>query len=301
MGNGQAVEKESSDGRVRQEALRFLVVHSSQLAQQRRQTSASAHAKEAEALTEHVRRVHARWFACEADTAAAIAASEHHEPGRRGRRPHPWRDPAGRYQVVADARCTRRARRGRPAKTDPPPLEAGYRLVVDVETRATPGGGLGMAGAGHHRARGGGQRCRHSPSLSGPKYHGRAGVALDQEPRGDRSRMAGKARTDRGMGHAHGAGLAGLQRHPALGPAVPACQARQLPGNKGLTATPTAAVVLALFAQIALVHFRIDAQEIVQLSGVQSSHLLVCDALGLEHSWYEEPLAHKIDQFSQTP
>ena len=28
---------------------------------------------------------------------------------------------------------TRRTRRGRPAKTEPPPLEAGYRLVVEVE------------------------------------------------------------------------------------------------------------------------------------------------------------------------
>ena len=29
---------------------------------------------------------------------------------------------------------------------------------------------------------------------------------------------------------------------------------QQLPGNQGLTATPTAAKVLALFAQVALVH-----------------------------------------------
>jgi hypothetical protein len=28
---------------------------------------------------------------------------------------------------------------------------------------------------------------------------------------------------------------------------------QQIPGNKGLTATPTAAVVLALFAQVALI------------------------------------------------
>src|SRR5690349_14745940 len=41
--------------------------------------------------------------------------------------------------------------------------------------------------------------------------------------------------------------------------------AQQLPGNKGLTATPTAAVVLALFAQVALVHLWIDAQEVTQL------------------------------------
>jgi transposase len=32
---------------------------------------------------------------------------------------------------------------------------------------------------------------------------------------------------------------------------------QQLPGNKGLTATPMAAVMLALFAQVALVQFRL--------------------------------------------
>src|SRR5262247_2231847 len=52
------VEVEYSDGRVTQEELRFLVVHSSQLAQQQTQTYASVQEKEAEALTDHVQRVH---------------------------------------------------------------------------------------------------------------------------------------------------------------------------------------------------------------------------------------------------
>jgi hypothetical protein len=54
---------------------------------------------------------------------------------------------------------------------------------------------------------------------------------------------------------------------------------QQILGNKGLTATPTAAVVLALFTQVALLQLWIDDQEVVQLSGVQLHHLLVCDAL----------------------
>jgi hypothetical protein len=53
---------------------------------------------------------------------------------------------------------------------------------------------------------------------------------------------------------------------------------QRVPGNKGATATPTAAVVLALFAQIVLVQLWIDEQEVAQLSGVQPHHLLVCDA-----------------------
>ena len=56
---------------------------------------------------------------------AALAAYEHRGPGRRGHRPQAWRSHTVRYRVVADTRQTRRARRGRPAQTDPPPTEAG--------------------------------------------------------------------------------------------------------------------------------------------------------------------------------
>ena len=62
--HGQSVfhqaEVEYSDGRVAQEALRFVVIHSSQLAQQQAQTYAVAQAKEAEAVAEHVQHVQAR-------------------------------------------------------------------------------------------------------------------------------------------------------------------------------------------------------------------------------------------------
>ena len=76
---------------------------------------------------------------------------------------------------------------------------------------------------------------------------------------------------------------------------------QQLPGNKGMTATPTAAVVLALFAQVALVQLWIDEQEVVQLSGVQPHHLLVCAALGLDSSWYAVPSTQKNGRDIQTP
>ena len=77
--------------------------------------------------------------------------------------------------------------------------------------------------------------------------------------------------------------------------------AQQLPGNKGLTATPTAVVVLALFAPVALVPLWRDEQEVVQISGVQPYHLLVCDALGLDASWYEAASAQKSGRDTQTP
>jgi transposase len=119
------VEVEDSDGRIAQAEVRFVVVHSSQLAQQQAQSYAAGQAKEAETVVEHVQHVQARWFACEADAEAAIAEYEHLGPGRRGRQPQLWRYHAVRYRVVADIRHTRRARRGRPAKTEPPPTESG--------------------------------------------------------------------------------------------------------------------------------------------------------------------------------
>ena len=78
--------------------------------------------------------------------------------------------------------------------------------------------------------------------------------------------------------------------------------AQQIPGNKGLTAIPTAAVVLALFAHIAVVQLWIDEHEVAQFSGVQSHHLLVCDTLGLDASWwYALPSVQKNSRDIQTP
>src|SRR5215475_14638681 len=76
---------------------------------------------------------------------------------------------------------------------------------------------------------------------------------------------------------------------------------QQLPGNKGPTATPTAAVVLTLCAQVALVQLWIGDHMVVQVYGIQPHHLLICEALGLDSSWYEAPSVQKTDQFSQDP
>jgi hypothetical protein len=76
---------------------------------------------------------------------------------------------------------------------------------------------------------------------------------------------------------------------------------QQIPGNKGLTAPPTAAVVLALFTQVALVQLWIDEPEVAQFSGVQPHHLLVCEALGLDSSWYATPSGQKNGRDIQTP
>jgi transposase len=85
------VEVEYADGRLEMAERRFLVVHSSQLAQQAASAYTAAQAKEAERIAEHIQRVDGRWFACAADAEAAIAEDEGRGQGRRGRKPRPWR------------------------------------------------------------------------------------------------------------------------------------------------------------------------------------------------------------------
>jgi transposase len=295
------VEVEYSDGRVALEALRFVVVHSSQLAQQQTQAYTAAQAKEAAAVMAHVQHVQARWFACEADAEATIADYEGRGQGRRGCCPRPWRYHAVHYRVVADTRRTRRARRGRPAKTDLPPTEAGYRLMVEgtalanaeedngwavlattVPTEACADAEILQAYQEQNTTVESGFRWIKNPAAIAP-------VWLEKPER-----------------------IAALAMLTVLGLLVYSIIQRQvrlylrthnqqLPGNKGLTATPTAAVVLALFTQVALVQLWVDEQEVAQLSGVHPYHLLVCDALGLDSSWYEASSAQKNGRDIQTP
>ena len=68
------VPVEYTDGRLDVAAIRFLVVHSSQLAHQAATAYAAAQAKEAVCVAEHVQHVEARWFACAADAEAAMVA-----------------------------------------------------------------------------------------------------------------------------------------------------------------------------------------------------------------------------------
>ena len=128
------VEVEYRGGRTAQEEVRFVVGHSSPLAQQPAQASGAAQAKAANAVADHVRQVHARWFAGLPDAEAAIAEYAGRGWERRGRRPRPWRYHTVRYRIVAATRHTRRARRGRPAKTALPPTKSGSRVGVEVES-----------------------------------------------------------------------------------------------------------------------------------------------------------------------
>src|SRR5262245_64446252 len=57
---------------------------------------------------------------------------------------------------------------------------------------------------------------------------------------------------------------------------------QQVPGNKGLTATPTAAVVFALFTPVMLVHCAVDNMPSLQVQGGQAYHRIVCEAVGID-------------------
>ena len=127
------VEVEYADGHLEMAELRFLVVHSSQLAHQAAVTYAAAQAKEAAQVAEHIARVEARWFACAADAEAAIAEYEGRGQGRRGRKPRPWRYHALHYQVEAVTQRQKRTQRGRPPKTAQPQDRIRYRLRGEAQ------------------------------------------------------------------------------------------------------------------------------------------------------------------------
>ena len=295
------VEVEYSDGRVTQEEVRFVVVHSSQLAQQQTQTYAAAQEKEAEAVADHVQQVQARWFACLPDAETALAVYAGQGPGRRGRRPRPWRYHTVRYRIVADTRRTRRARRGRPAKMDPPPLESGYRVVVEVESVANPEEDNGWTVLATTVSAEGCTDVEILQAYQDQNTTVEAGFRWVKNPAAIAPVWLEKPERIAALAMLTVLGLlvySVIQRQVRL---YLRTHDQQLPGNKGLTATPTAAVVLALFAQVALVRLWIEGQEVAQISGVQPYHRLVCDALNLDSSWYAVPLAQKSSRDVQTP
>jgi len=281
------VEVEDADGRLDLAEIRFLVVHSSQLADQTAVAYAAAQAKEAERLTEHIRRVEARWCACAADAEAAIADYEGRGQGRRGRPPHPWRYHALHYRVEAVSVPKQRTRRGRPPKTEGPQVEVRYRLVVHREALVPAEDTYGwtvlattvqpevctdteilQAYQEQHSTVEPGFRWIKHPAAISP-------VWLEKPER-----------------------IAALAMLTVVGLLVYAVIQRQvrlylheherhIPGNKGLTATPTAAVVLALCTPVMLVYSTVDNSPSLQVYGVQDYHRLICDAVGIAQTWYQ--------------
>ena len=247
------VEVEYKEGRIAQATLRFVVVHSSQLAQQQTQAYTAAQAQEAAAVVAHIKHVQARWFACEADAAAAIAEYEHRGQGRRGRRPQAWRYHAVHDRVVADTRRTHRTRRGRPAKTDPPPTESGYRLTGEVEALSNAEEDNGWTVLATTVSA---ETCADGEILQVYQEQNTTvepGFRWIKNPAAISPVWLEKPERIAALAMLTVLGLlvySIIQRQVRLSLRT---HAQQIPGNKGLTATPTAAVVLALFTQVALI------------------------------------------------
>ena len=295
------VEVEYSEERVSPAALRFVVVHSSQLAQQQAQSSAAAQAKEAEVLADHMRQVQARWFACLPDAEAAIVEYEGRGQGRRGRRPRLWRYHAVRYGIVADTRRTRRTRRGRPAKTDSPPTESGYRLIVESEVLVSPAeeNGWTVLATTVSAVEGSDAEILHAYQDQNTTVE--PGFRWIKNPAAISPVWLEKPERIAALAMLTVVGLlvySVIQRQVRL---YLLTHDQQVPGNKGETGIPTAAVVLALFAQVAVVQLRLGHRDIYQVYGIQPHHLLVCDALGINHACYGPPSADKKGKRGHTP
>jgi transposase len=281
------VEVEYADGRLAVEDLRFLVVHSSQLAQQAAVAYTAAQTKEAERIAEHIQRVEARWFACAADAEAAITDDEGRGQGRLGRKPRLWRYHALHYRVEAVTSPKKRLRRGRPPKAEASQVEVRYRLVVHPEalipsedahgwtvlaTTVRPEGCTDAEMLQAYQE----QNITVEPGFRWIKNPAAISPVWLEKP----ERIAALAMLT----------VVGLLVYAVIQRQVRRYlrdHDRQIPGNKGPTATPTAAVVFALFTPVMLVQFAVDAQHSLQVHGVQDYHRIVCDAVGIDPGWYQ--------------
>jgi transposase len=281
------VEVEYADGRLAVEELRFLVVHSSQLAQQAAVAYTAAQTKEAERIAEHIQRVEARWCACAADAEAAITDYEGRGQGRRGRKPRLWRSHALHYRVEAVTSPKKRLRRGRPPKAEASQVEVRYRLVVHPEALVPSEDAHGWTVlATTVRPEG----CTDAEMLQAYQEQNitvEPGFRWIKNPAAISPVWLEKPERIAALAMLTVVGLlvyAVMQRQVRL---YLRDHDRQIPGNKGPTATPTAAVVFALFTPGMLVQFAVDEQHSLQVHGVQDSHLIVCDAVGIDPGWYQ--------------
>ena len=279
------VEVEYEDGRVALAPVRFVAVYSTQLAEQQEQAYGKAQNREAQELAQHQAQVETRHFACEADAQVAIA--EYEGRGRRGRPVSRWRYHEVHYRVRPQWQRAKRTRRGRPRKDEPDCQELVYRLDLDFKALAPPVSSLGwLVLATTIEGKKGSdaeivrayreQTTTVEPGFRWIKNPAAISPVWLEKP----ERIAALA-----MLTVVGLLVYGLIQR----------QVRQflqqhqqtIPGNKGETAMPTAAVVLSSFAQVMVVQVDLDGVDVRQVHGWQDHHRLVCEALGVEDSWYE--------------
>jgi transposase len=285
------VEVEYEDGRVILEPVRFVAVYSNQLAEQHARAYHSAQTKEAQELVQYIPQVEARRFACEADAEAAIAAYE--GQGRRGRRPCRWRYHTVQYQVQAQWQRKKRTRRGRPRQDEPVAEELVYRLAVTARALAPPVANFGWLVLATTVSE---KTCddaeivrayREQTTTVEPGFRWiKNPAAISPVWLEKRERIAALAMLT----------VVGLLVYRLIQRQVRQYlhqQQQAIPGNKGDTAMPTAAVVFALFASVTRVHVDLDGVDVCLVHGWQGHHGLICQALGLDEFWYEGSVDQK--------
>jgi transposase len=295
------VEVEYAAGRRAVEDLRFLVVHSSQLAQQAAVAYRAAQAKEAVRIAEHIQRVEAREFACAADAEAAISDYEGRGQGRRGRKPRLWRYHALHYRVEAVSAPAKRPRRGRPPKGEAPQVAVHYRLVVHPEALGPAEGTHGWTVLATTVLPVAGTDAEILQAYQEQHVTVEPGFRWIKNPAAITPVRLEKPERIAALAMLTVVGLlvyAVIQRQVRL---YLRDHDRQIPGNKGPTAAPTAAVVFALFTPVTLVHFTVDNAPILHIHGLQEDHLIVCEAVGIDHVWYQDVPAGQKSLLLTTP
>jgi hypothetical protein len=245
--------------------------------------------------------VEARGLACAADAAAAIAAYAGRGQGRRGRPPRPWRYHPLHYRGEAVPHRQRRPPRGRPPKTELPQATGRYRLRSEVEAHVPAADTQGWTVLA---TTGGAESCTDAELLQAyQEQHTSVEPGLRWSKNPAASSPVGREKPER---------IAALAMLTVVGLLVSAVIQRQvrlslreqnqhLPGNKGPTALPPAAVGFDRFTPVTLVHFAVDNVPIRHVHGLREEHLLVCDAVGIDRAWYQGAAAGHQALLSTTP
>ena len=303
--HGQSVVRrvpvEYADGRLDVAEIRFLVVHSSQLAHQTAVAYAAAQAKEAARVAAHIQHVEARWCACAADAEAAITDYAGRGQGRRGRKPRLWRYHALHSRVAAVSSPKKRQRRGRPPKAEAPQVEIRYRLRVSSEALVPSKDAHGWTVLATTLRP---EECTDAEMLQAYQEQHitvEPGFRWIKNPAAISPVWLEKPERIAALAMLTVVGLlvyAVIQRQVRLSLRD---HDRHIPGHKGPTATPTAAVVFALFTPVTLVHFAVDNAPILHVHGIQEDHRIVCEAVGIDHAWYQGAAAGQNSLLSTTP
>jgi transposase len=285
------VEVEYAKGQVALGEVRFLVAHSSQLAQRQAHSYAKGQAKEAGVVAGHIQKVLARSFACLADAEAAILEYEGRGTGGHGRKPGVWRYHEVSYQVEAFNQRKKRSLRGRPARDEKTEEETRYRLRAKAAPRERGEEAKGWMVLATTVSPAQCSDVQVLETYLAQSTTVEPGFRWIKNPAAITPVWLEKPERIAALAMLTVVGLlvyALIQRQVRL-----YLQSREqlLPGNKGLTATPTGAVILSLFTQVMLVQLQVEEVVLRQAYGLEPHHLMVCDALEIGRSWYELPTA----------